>query len=184
MRWRSSRRDSLHGTTKRPVPPPPSSQPPTAEKPLPPGPRCTAITALGKRCRVTGGHHRIGAPLLRRLPYRNPSLRAVWAGPNRTAAAASASSLGTDVRIALMRGCLDRVICVVRSDTLRTHARLAPGWTQNRFSRSLSCVDPVVSSQVVSCGTVSVSPFFARAEPSRSPACQNTFSTVSTVYPM
>ena len=24
---------------------------------------------LGKRCRVTGGHHRIGAPLLRRLPY-------------------------------------------------------------------------------------------------------------------
>lgn len=64
-----------------PSPPPlPADEPPG--KPLPPGKRCTAITSLGKRCCVTAGHPKIGAPLLggqpyckthmRRLPYRNP----------------------------------------------------------------------------------------------------------------
>ena len=83
---------ATHGTTKKPPPPPPPSSPPsqpspqegvrTDEKPLPPGPRCTAITAYGHRCCVTAGHPRIGAPLLRgepfckehmrRLPYKKP----------------------------------------------------------------------------------------------------------------
>ena len=76
-------------------PPPPLADASDGESaPLPPGPRCTAITTKGMQCRVTGGHARIGAPLLRgepyckehmrRLPYRNP--RPIPAsGPSRPA---------------------------------------------------------------------------------------------------
>ena len=84
--------------TEQPLPSPPIAQPlaDIESASLPPGPRCTAITAEGTRCRVTGGHARIGAPLLRgesyckehmrRLPYRNP--RPIPAsGPGRPAPA-------------------------------------------------------------------------------------------------
>jgi hypothetical protein len=57
--------------------------PPSEAMPLPPGvTQCTAITCIGRRCRVTSKHRVIGAPLkggkafckehMRRLPYSNP----------------------------------------------------------------------------------------------------------------